>query len=73
MGVESKVNKVLVGKPDEESLLVRPRSRLEDGVKMDVREMGWQGVEWTHLAEGRDRWRALKNTAMSARIQTPRS
>jgi hypothetical protein len=61
MGEERKVHKVLVGKPKGKRLLGRPRRRWEDGIRMDLREIGW-GVEWIQLARDRDRWRPLVNT-----------
>jgi hypothetical protein len=36
-----------------------------NNIKMDLREIGWGGVDWTDLAKGRDRWRVLVNTVMS--------
>jgi hypothetical protein len=35
---------------------------------MDLRESGWEGVVWIHLAQDRDRWRAVVNTVMSLRV-----
>jgi hypothetical protein len=46
MGEERKVYKVLVGKPEGNRSLVRPRRRWEDGIRMDLREIGWGSVEW---------------------------
>jgi hypothetical protein len=43
----------------------RPRRRWEDNIKMDLREVGWGGVDWINLAQDRDRWRALVNTVMN--------
>jgi hypothetical protein len=40
---------------------------------MDLREIGWGSVEWLQLAQGRDRWRSLVNTAMNLRVLMPRS
>jgi hypothetical protein len=37
----------------------------ENGIKMDLREAGWEGVEWFDLAEGRDWWWAVVNTVMN--------
>jgi hypothetical protein len=34
--------------------LRRPRSKLENSIRMDLREMGWEGVDWINLAQGRD-------------------
>jgi hypothetical protein len=49
MGEERKVYKVLVGKPEGKRLLGRPRRRWEDGIRMDLREIGlgvWIGFDW---------------------------
>jgi hypothetical protein len=43
---ERKVNKVLVGKSEGKRLLGRPRRRWEDGIRMDLREIGLGGVDW---------------------------
>jgi hypothetical protein len=64
--------RVLVGKPEGESLLGRPRRRWEDGIKMDFREIGWGGVEWIRLAQDWDRWRAVVNAVMNLRVLAPR-
>jgi hypothetical protein len=50
MGEGRNVYGVLVGKPEGKSPLERPRRRWEDGIKMDLREIGWGDVEWIHLA-----------------------
>jgi hypothetical protein len=36
-----------------------------DNIKMDLREIGWDGVDWIYLAQDRDRWKALVDTAMN--------
>jgi hypothetical protein len=43
--------RVLVGKPEVERLLGRPRSRWENNIKMDLREIGWGGMDWDDLAQ----------------------
>jgi hypothetical protein len=48
-----------VGKPEGTSRLGRTRRRWEDNIKMDLRDMGWSGMDWIDLAQGRDQWRAL--------------
>jgi hypothetical protein len=73
MGEGRNVYRVLVGKPEGKRPLGRPRRRWEDGIKMDLREIGWGGVEWIHLAQDRDRWRAVVNAVMNLRVLAPRS
>jgi hypothetical protein len=46
MGEERKVYKVLVGKPEGKRPLGRPRRRWEDGIRMDLTEIGLGGVDW---------------------------
>jgi hypothetical protein len=50
MGEERNVYKVLVGKPEGKRPLGRPRRRWEDGIRMDLREIGLGGVDWIRLA-----------------------
>jgi hypothetical protein len=40
---------------------------------MDLREIGWGGVEWIQLARDRDRWRDFVNTVMNFRVLAPRN
>jgi hypothetical protein len=62
MGEERNVYKVLMGKPEAKRPLGRPRHRWEDGIRMDLREIGWGSVEWIQLAQDRDWWQAVVNT-----------
>jgi hypothetical protein len=48
--------------------LGRLRHRWVDNIKMDLREIGWDGGDWIDLAQDRDQWRALVNTAMIIRV-----
>jgi hypothetical protein len=73
MGEGRNVYRVLVGKPEGKGPLERPRRRWEDGIKMDLGETGWGGVEWIQLAQDRDRWRAVVNAVMNLRVLAPRS
>jgi hypothetical protein len=50
MGEETKMYKVLVGKPEGKRPLGRPRRRWEDGIRMDLRETGLGGLNWIRLA-----------------------
>jgi hypothetical protein len=60
------------GKTRRKERLGRPRRRWEDGIKMDLGEIG-SGVEWIHLAQDRDHWRAVVNAVMNLRVLAPRS
>jgi hypothetical protein len=73
MGEERKVYKVLVGKPEEKRPLGRPRHWWEDGIRMDLREIGLGGVDWIRLSQDRDRWRAAVSAVMNLRVLAPRS
>jgi hypothetical protein len=73
MGEGRNVYRVLVGKPEGKRRLERPRRRWEDVIKMDLSEIGWGGVEWIHLAQDRDRWRAVVNAVMNIRVLVPLS
>jgi hypothetical protein len=59
---------ILVGRLEGRRPLERPRRRWEDNIKMDLREIGFGAVDWIHLAQDRDRWRALVNTVMNLRV-----
>jgi hypothetical protein len=58
MGEERNVYKVLMGNPEGNRPLGRPRRRWEDGIRMDLKETGWGSVEWIQLVQDRGRWRA---------------
>jgi hypothetical protein len=73
MGEGRKVYRVLMRKLEGKRPLERQRRRWEDGIKMDLREIGWGGVEWIHLAQDSDWWRALVNAVMNFRVLAPRS
>jgi hypothetical protein len=64
MGEKRNSYRILVGKRP----LGRPRHRLEDYIKMDLREIGWGGMDWIDLAQDRDQWRALVNTIMNLQV-----
>jgi hypothetical protein len=66
------VYKVLMRKPEGKRSLGRPSRRWEDGIRMDLREIGWGSVQWIQLAQDVDQWQALVNTVMNLRVLVPR-
>jgi hypothetical protein len=48
---------ILVGKPEGKELRGKPRRGWEDNIRMDLREIGWEGVNWIRLTQGRDQRR----------------
>jgi hypothetical protein len=73
MGEERKVYRVLVGNPEGKRPLGRPRRRWEDGIRMDLREIGLGGVDWIRLSQDRDHWWAVVSVVMNLRVLAPRS
>jgi hypothetical protein len=63
-----KLDNILVGRPEGRRPLGRTRRRWEDNIKIDLREIGFGDVDWIHLAQDRDKWRALVNTVMNLRV-----
>jgi hypothetical protein len=68
IGEKRNAYRILVGNPEGRRPLGRPRRRWVDIIKMDLREIGWDGVDWVDLAQDRDQWRALVNTVMNLRV-----
>jgi hypothetical protein len=65
MGQMRNAYNILVGKPEAKRPLGRPRHRWKDNFRMDLREIGWEGMDWVHLAQDRDQWQALVNMVMN--------
>jgi hypothetical protein len=59
-----------VGKPEGNSLLGRPRCTWEDNIRINLREIGWGGMDWIDLAQERDQRRALVNVVMNLRVSS---
>jgi hypothetical protein len=58
----------MVGKPEGKRLLGRPRCRWEDNTKLDLREIGIDGVNWIWLAQDRVQWGAVVNMVMNLQV-----
>jgi hypothetical protein len=68
MGEKRNAYSILVGNPEGKRPLGSPKHRWVNNIKMDLREIGWDGMDWIDLAEDRDQWRALVNTVMNLRV-----
>jgi hypothetical protein len=65
------VYRVLVRKPEGKRPLGRPRRRREDGIRMDLTDIGWGSVQCIQLDQDRGQWQALVNTMMNLRDLAP--
>jgi hypothetical protein len=63
-----KIYRVLVGKPEGKRPLGKPRCRSELNIKMELQEMGCEGMDWIDVAWDRDRWRALVKGVINLRF-----
>jgi hypothetical protein len=68
MGETRNAYRILVGMPKGKRLLRRPRRRWGDNIKMDLREIEWDGMDWIDLTVDRDQWKAVVNAVMNLRV-----
>jgi hypothetical protein len=68
MGERRDTCRVLMATSEGKSTRRRLRRRCEHNIKMNLRKIGWEVVEWTDLAQDRDEWRALVNTTVNLQI-----
>jgi hypothetical protein len=68
MGERRGAYRVLVGKSEGKRPLGRPKLRWEDSIKMDLREVGWEDMDWIKLALDRERWFAVVNAVVNLRV-----
>jgi hypothetical protein len=68
MGIKWNEYRILVGKPEGKRTLSRPRSRWVDNIKMDLSDIGWDGMDWIDLSQDRDQWRTYVHTVMNLRV-----
>jgi hypothetical protein len=73
MGKRRNVYKVLVGEPEGKDHLEDQGVDGRMGSKWTSGRLAGRGVEWIHLAQDRDRWRAVVNAVMNLRVLVPRS
>ena len=60
--------RVLVGRRESKRPLGRPRHRWENNIKVDIQEVGYEGMDWIELAQDRDRQWAFVNAVMNLRV-----
>jgi len=68
MGDVRSAHNILVEKPEGKTPLRRPSRRWEGNIRLVLRETGWKGVDWTHVTQDWDKWRAFVNTIMNLRV-----
>jgi hypothetical protein len=67
-GEKRKAYRILVGMPERKRRLGRSRRRWVDNTEMDVREIGWNYMDWIDLVQDRDQWRALVKAVMNLQV-----
>jgi hypothetical protein len=67
-GEKMNAYRISVGKSEGKRRLGRPRRRWVDNIKIDSREIEWDGMDWIDLAQDRTQWRALVNTVINLRV-----
>jgi hypothetical protein len=68
IGYKRNAYRILVRKSEGKRSLGRPRRRWVHNIKMDLREIGWDGMDWINLDQDRDQRRTLMNTIMNLRV-----
>jgi hypothetical protein len=60
--------RILMGNPEGTRPLGRRKRRWVDNIRMDFREVGWDGMDWIDLTQNRDQWKAVVHTGMKLRV-----
>jgi hypothetical protein len=68
MGEKRNPYRILVGKSEGKRPLGRPRRRWVGNIKIDLREIGWNDMEWINLVQDMDQWRVLVNMVMNFQV-----
>jgi hypothetical protein len=62
--------RLLVEKPEGKRPQGRPRRRRADNIKMNLRRIGWGGMDWNYLVQYRGQWWTLLDTVTNLRVQS---
>ena len=62
----------ILRKPDEKRPLGNPRRRSEYNIKMNLEVVGWDSMNWTRVAQNKDKWRAVVINVMNMKAKTAR-
>jgi hypothetical protein len=68
-GEKQNAYEILVRKPEKKRPIGRPRRKWVHNIKIYLREIGWNGMDWMDLGQDKDQWRALVNKVMNFRVQ----
>jgi hypothetical protein len=68
MGENRNAYRILIGKPKGKRQSGKPRRRRVENIKMDLREIVWDGVDCIDMAQDRDQWRGLVNMVLNFRV-----
>jgi hypothetical protein len=68
MGEGRSVYRILAGRPEGKKRLGRPRRRCKDNIKLDIKDIGFDGTNWIQLAQDRVQWWDFVNTVMNLRV-----
>jgi hypothetical protein len=68
MGKKRTAYRLLVAKPEGKKSQGRPRRRWVDNIKMDLRKIGWDGVDWIDMSQDMDQCRALVNMVLNLQV-----
>jgi hypothetical protein len=68
MGARRNEYRILVGKPEGKRPLGRPRCWWLDNIKMNLRDIGWCGMDWIDLAQDKDVWRVLVDVVINLQV-----
>jgi hypothetical protein len=59
---------ILVRKSEGKRPFSRPMHRWEGNIRMDLKEIGWEGMDWVQLAQNKNKWQVVVNMVMNLRV-----